>query len=161
MLLRICLILAILAGAGVIAISHFQVRPHIQSIIDERDKNAKDRDTEKKAKETAQKKLKATETELTTTKNDLTQTQNLLTATKQQAEAAQKQANNLKQDLDKTKLALNESQQKLAQWDLLGIQPSEVTELITSSKNLRLANVGLTEENKILAKRYKDLKAQY
>src|SRR2546422_101786 len=69
MLLRICLILTILAGAGVIAVSHFQVRPHVQEIIDQREKNAKDRDNEKRQKETAQKQLKETKAELDQLRN--------------------------------------------------------------------------------------------
>ena len=50
MFLRICLVITILAGAGVVYLSHFQVRPHVQEIIDHRDQNAKDRDMEKAAK---------------------------------------------------------------------------------------------------------------
>ena len=139
MLLRICLILTILAGAGVIAVSHFKVRPHVQEIIDQREKNAKDRDTEKGLKTKALAELKAT---------------------KSQLEAETKRANGLKQDLAKTREEYNESQQKLARWDGLGLDPIQVKEVIASEKNLRAANQALDEEKKFFAKKYKDTKTE-
>lgn len=39
MLLRICLILAILAGVGVIGVSQFMLRPQIEGIMKERQDN--------------------------------------------------------------------------------------------------------------------------
>src|SRR5437879_1556222 len=140
MLLRICLIVAILGGAGVIAVSHFMVRPQVEGIIAEREKNAADRDAEKKMKVAAQTKLKATETKLDQTEKSLEETKTHLAAAKSQAEAEQKRANGLKQDLEKTRLELNESQQKLARWDGLGLDPSQAKAVIESEKNLRKEN---------------------
>ncbi len=156
MLLRIFLALAILAGAGVIAVSHFQVRPHIEGIIGEREKNAKDRDTEKQAKVKAQTELKATALKLKTTETALGETVIQLAASKQQTEAEQKRAAGLKTDLDKTRLDLNESQQKLARWDGIGLDPSQVKGLIDSEKNMRAANQALDEEKKFFAKKFAD-----
>jgi hypothetical protein len=41
MLLRICLVLAIVAGLGIIGLSQFVLRPQIQEIVDKRDENKK------------------------------------------------------------------------------------------------------------------------
>ena len=54
MLLRIFLILAILAGIGVIAVSELKVKPQIKGIIDERESNLKhwkEEETNRKKKE--------------------------------------------------------------------------------------------------------------
>src|SRR5690242_10080470 len=106
MLLRICLIVAILAGAGVIAVSHFKVRPQVQGIIDEREKNAKDRDSEKAQKLAAQKKLKATEETLATTKSNLENTQKELGETKSQLTAETRRANDFKEKNSKAQADL-------------------------------------------------------
>ena len=160
MLLRICLILTILAGAGVIAVSHFKVRPHVQEIIDQREKNAKDRDTEKGLKTKALAELKATKSDLEQTKKNLAETETSLASAKSQLDAETKRANGLKQDLAKTREEYNESQQKLARWDGLGLDPIQVKEVIASEKNLRAANQALDEEKKFFAKKYKDTKAE-
>src|SRR5438552_1291009 len=160
MLLRICLILTILAGAGVIAVSHFQVRPHVQEIIDQREKNAKDRDNEKRQKETAQKQLKETKSELETTKRNLSETQTQLASAKSQLESETKRANGLKSDLAKLREDYNESQQKLARWDGIGLDPIQVKEVIASEKNLRAANQALDEEKRFFAKKFKETKAE-
>src|SRR5438128_2655518 len=134
MLLRISLIVAILAGAGVIALSHFKLRPHVQEIIDTRDKNAKDRDTEKAAKLKAQGELKVTTAKLKQTESTLAETQTQLAATKTQVETETKRANGLKQDLAKLREDFNESQQKLARWDGIGLDALQVKDVIASEK---------------------------
>lgn len=160
MLLRICLIVAILAGAGVIALSHFKLRPHVQEIIDAREKNAKDRDTEKAAKVKALGQLKATTEKLKQTETTLAETQTQLAATKTQVETETKRANGLKQDLAKLREDFNESQQKLARWDGIGLDALQVKEVIASEKNLRAANQALDEEKKFFAKKYKDAQGE-
>src|SRR2546430_6745816 len=152
MLLRICLIVTILAGAGVIAVSHFKVRPHVQGIIDERE-------TEKGLKtkalaelKTTKENLKTTKEELATTKTQLGETQTQLASAKSQAEAENKRANGLKQELSTSQQALNESQQKLARWNEIPLDPSQVKDVIASEKNLRAGNDVLKEELKIATK---------
>jgi len=152
MLLRICLIVAILAGAGVIAVSHLKVRPHVQEIIDAREKNAKDRDMERSAKTKALAELKSTKSDLESTKTKLGETETQLASAKSQAEAENKRANGLKVDLEKTRQDFNESQQKLARWGEIPLDPSQVKELIASEKNLRAGNDVLKEELRIVVK---------
>jgi len=160
MLLRICLVIAILAGAGVIVVGHLKVRPHIEGIIDERNKNAKDRDTEKAAKVKAQKDLKDTIAKLKETEGTLAQTQTQLAASKKQTEEEQKRANGLKQELDQTRQTLNTAQQELAAWVALGIPVDQIKGLIQSEKNLRSANQALDGENKVIAKRVVQLETE-
>lgn len=150
MLLRILLILAILAGVGVVVVSHFQLRPHIQGIIDEREKNAKDRDAEKAAKVKVQGELKATQTRLSNTEKELGNTRTQLANTKIQVENEQKRANELKQTLDKTKEDLRSAQQELSAWKLLGIPVEQVSAIIASEKKLHADIEAMEQEKKIL-----------
>ena len=152
--------IAILAGAGVIAVSHFKVRPQIEGIIAQREKNAKDRDMEKSAKVKAQNEQRATAAKLKQTETTLGETQTQLAATKQQAEGLQKQVTGLKGDLDKSRQDATEAHQKLSAWELTGLQPDQIKILIDSEKKLRAANQALDEEKKFFAKKYKDTKAQ-
>lgn len=152
--------IAILAGAGTIALTHFKVRPHVQQIIDERNKNAKDRDTEKSAKVKALAELKSTKKDLDDTKATLTETQNQLTSTKNQLTAEQKRVADFKDKLSKSEAALSESQQKLARWNEIPLDPSQVKDLMTSEKNLLAANKALDEEKKVIFKKYTETKAQ-
>ena len=150
MLLRICLILAILAGAGVIAVSHFKVRPHIQSIIDQREENAKARDREKGGRLKAEKSLKETEAKLADTEKNLEETKGQLAAANSKATTLEGRVTDLTKTLDQTKKDLTESQQKLSRFELIGLTPEQVTALRDSVKSLRDTNGVLEEENKIL-----------
>lgn len=150
MLLRILLIVAILAGVGVVAISHFQLRPHIQGIIDEREKQRTRAETSEKAHAKTTKTLKDTEATLSSTKKQLTQTQNDLAATKTQVENEQKRANDLKQNLDKTREDLRSAQQELSAWKNLLVPVEQVAAIITSEKKLKADLEVLQDEKKIL-----------
>jgi septal ring factor EnvC (AmiA/AmiB activator) len=145
-------VIAILAGAGVIAVGHFKVRPHIEGIIEQRNTNAKERDNEKAAKVKALKELKETTATLKKTERELGDTQTQLTATKKQADDLQKKANETKAKLDNAEEKLTESNQKLARWEGTGIQPEQVKGLVDSEKNLRANNDVLKDELKILTK---------
>src|SRR5882724_5999941 len=160
MLLRICLVIAILAGAGVIVVGHLKVRPHIEGIIEQREKNAKDRDTEKAAKTKALAQLKTTTEKLKETETKLGETQTQLASVTKQVETEQKRANGLKDNLDRLQEKYTESQQKLARWDAIEMDPVQVKEVIASEKKLIQDIKALNDEKKILAKLYKDTKAE-
>jgi len=146
MLFRICLVFAILAGAGVIAVSHIGVRPHVQKIIDARDGNARDRDGERNVRNKVQAELAATNAKLESTRSTLAETQTQLASEKNQAATESKKANGLRQDLATTQQALKEYQEKLARWNQIPLDPSQVKEVIASEKNLRANNDALKEQ---------------
>lgn len=150
MLLRICLVLAILAGAGVIAVSHFKVRPHIQNIIQQREDNAAARDREKKRATKAEADLTNTKITLESTKNKLTETEGHLQTANTKASDQEKRANGLQQNLEKTKASLTAADQELSAWKALGIPVEQVSAVITAEKNLRQANDVLETEKAIL-----------
>ena len=150
MLLRICLVLAILAGAGVIAVSHFKLRPHIQSIIQQREDNAAARDREKKRATKAETDLTNTKITLESTKNKLSETEGQLQTANTKASDQEKRATGLQQNLEKTKVALTAADQELSAWKAMGIPVEQVSAVITAEKNLRQANDVLETEKAIL-----------
>jgi F0F1-type ATP synthase membrane subunit b/b' len=149
MLLRICLILAILAGAGVIAVSHFKVRPHIQRIIDEREQNAKDRDREKGGRLKAEKSLKETEGKLAESEKNLEETKGQLAAANSKATMLETRVTDLSKTLDQTKQSLTESQQKLSRFQLSGLEPEQIIALRDAFKGLTNENAILRDELKV------------
>jgi hypothetical protein len=158
LLLRIFLILAILAGIGVIAVNQAVLKPQIEEIIRVRNENEKKWHTfEDKAKK-LDKDLKETQGVLNKTKGELeTKTAQLADATAK-AESEQKRANDLQKNLDSTKTALKTAQEELAAWTALGIPVNEVKGMIDTVKSQKLALDGLTEENGLFRKQIKDLK---
>jgi hypothetical protein len=151
MLLRILLIVTILIGIGAIAVTHFVVRPHVQTIIDARNKNLQDFQNEQRAHGKTKTTLKNTETKLTQTEKTLDETKTQLTAVTTKATEQEKRANNLDQELGRTKQTLAGVQADLAAWTALGIPVNDVRALIADFKKLRSVNEAIEEEKKILA----------
>jgi cell shape-determining protein MreC len=152
MLLRICLVLAILAGLGVIGLTQFKIRPKMLATIQERDFN-KTKWTEFEGKfKKSQRDLKETQETLTKTTTELEDTKTALTAATAKADEQQKRADVLRQTLDQTKIDLTTAQQGLAAWTALGIPVNEVSALYASERNLRSANEALELEKQILNK---------
>jgi protein-disulfide isomerase-like protein with CxxC motif len=160
LLLRISLVVAILAGAGVIAVTQIKVKPHLESIINARnDFEQKFKKETKRANDLAAN-LKQTQGKLADTEKKLSDTETALAATKTQYENEQKRANSIQETLDKTKKDLTEAQQVRAAWDALGIPVEQVKLVIDSEKKMRAANEALTEENKVLNRKYKSTYAE-
>lgn len=152
--------LAILAGAAIIAVSHFVIRPHIETIRDDRDKNK----TEwTKAAIQAKKlggELKDTKEKLETTQKDLDSTKVELSSASAKAADEQKRANGLQETLTSTKGELKSAQQTLAQWDALGLKPEEVRGLKDSTAALRNDNDAMRMESVVLHKKITNLVSQ-
>src|SRR4051794_35543458 len=151
MLLRIFLIVAILAGIGVIAVSQLKVKPHIEGIIDQREKNLAGWKKEEANRKQKEKELAATTSKLNQTTKELEETQTQLASTKSQFEAEQKRANGLQTNLTKTQADLKAANQDLEAWRLLGIPVEAVRMVIASEKKLRVANDALEEEKKVIS----------
>jgi len=140
MVLRVCLSISILAGAGVIALSHLKVRPRVQEIINQRENYAREREAEKMAKNKALNNLRATAAKLQERETAFNESQSQLASAKNQAQAEATRANGVVQKLAKSEAELHESQQKLSRWDGLGVDPVQAKALIASAKNLRANN---------------------
>jgi Tfp pilus assembly protein FimV len=150
MLLRVFLILAILAGIGTVAVTQFMVKPHVQSIIAERETNKENWQRELARANKLNKDLKETQTRLADTEKTLEETKTQLAATTQRADEQQKRADGLQAELTTTKQQLSTAQQDLAAWRVLGIPVETVAQVIESEKRFRSANAVLEEEKKII-----------
>src|ERR1051325_10436934 len=103
MLLRICLALAILAGIGVIVVSQFVLKPQIEGIRDERDKNKKEWDKAAALAAKRGKELDSTKSKLEATQKDLDTTKADLAAANAKASSETSRANGLHRDLESTR----------------------------------------------------------
>ncbi len=157
MLLRISLILAILAGIGTIVVTHLKTREHVQGIITEREKNAKDRDVATSRYKKAENNLASTSNLLNQTKATLATTEEELNGTKQQLATVQENLKKTSAELATAIAAKNTAQQELAKWDQLGVKPEQVRAMIADDKKHLEAIAALEDEKKILSSRVVEL----
>ena len=113
MALRISLILAILAGLGVIGVSQFMLRPQIEDIRKTRDYNKTEWDKTKTELTKTKTKLKDTTEKLTKTESTLEETKGQLSATTAKFESEQKRAAGLQETIGKLNGALKAAQDDL------------------------------------------------
>ena len=160
MLLRISLILAILAGLGVIGVSQFMLRPQIEEIRSTRDHNKTEWDKTTASLKKTNVVLKTTLEKLAKTETTLEETKGQLTATTAKFETEQKRANGLQENLNKSNLELKAAKDELFAYVSTGVKPEEIKGLIASVKSFQVANDSLKEEAKLLVNRIKKLETQ-
>jgi hypothetical protein len=160
MLLRICLIIAILGGGGVIAVNFVMVKKSIETTVTQRD-------TEKKDKETAQNDLSKTRTTLKAVSNNLATTTVKLTQTQSQLNAAngkvadlETQTKDLTGKLTAAENKRDEFQAQLAKWEQLHLTPPDVIQLQADLKKVTFALAGVSNENKIVLAKVEDLQRE-
>jgi hypothetical protein len=160
MLLRICLIIAILGGGGVVAVNFVMVKKAMETTVTQRD-------TEQKAKEVAQTDAKNTKAKLATTSNTLVTTTVKLTQTQGQLNTAngriaelETQAKDLTAKLTDAQGKRDQFQAELAKWEQLHVTPPEVIQLQADVKKLTNAIAGVNAENKLLLAQRNDLEEE-
>ena len=139
MLIRICLIVAIVAALAAGTLNIFQVRDKIGTLITQRN-------DERGQKKKALGDLANTQKELAKTKDNLTQTQQELTDTKSQRDKAVadakeqiKRAGDLSDKLAKTTQELNDTQGQLAAYTATTLSADQVMTLNKTLRNTRSA----------------------
>lgn len=153
MLLRICLIVAILAGLAAGGLNFVKVKEKIVQL--QTDLKAQTERAEK-----AEKERDDTKRELTKTKTELTQTQATLKATTEErdkavaeATAQSNRANKLNDDLNKTRSERDEAQQELTAYKVTGMTPQQVANANKQIKDLSNNLTGSQEENRLLGQK--------
>jgi ABC-type transporter Mla subunit MlaD len=160
MLLRICLILAILTGVGVIGVSQFMLKPQIEEIITTRDYNKTEWDKSKSELAKTKTTLKNTSEKLAKTESTLEETKTQLTATTAKFEGEQKRANGLQDNLNKSNGELKAAKDELFAYTSTSIKPEEIKGLVASVKSLTVENQSLVAEVKVFSDKAKTLKTQ-
>ena len=160
MLLRICLILAILTGVGVIGVSQFLLRPQIETIITDRNNNKDGWDKSKSELAKTKTTLKNTSEKLAKTETSLEETKTQLTATTAKFEGEQKRANGLQENLTKSNSELKTAKDELFAYTGTGVKPEEIKGLVSTVKSLTVQNQGLVAEVGLFSEKAKNLKTQ-
>lgn len=149
MLIRICLIVALVVGLGALAITEFKLKTRIDEVVQDLTNTRTERDKYKAGEEAAKAEaaklktdLEATQAELTSTKTQLTDANNRMTAAEQAAARAKSDVARLNSD----KQAL---QKELAGWAAIG-KLAAVKKLVAEHPKLTDERDTLVEENKIL-----------
>jgi hypothetical protein len=155
LLLRIFLVLAILAGIGVIVVSQVMLKPQIEGIISVREDNHKKWKLEEETRKKTEKKLKDTQADLNRTKGELETTKSQLVDFTAKFESEQKRANGLQTTLDKTRVELKGSQDELAAYVNTGLKPNDIRGLADTAKSQKGAIESLTDELKVFADKYR------
>lgn len=160
MLLRIALIVAIIAGLGATAVSHFQVDTKIKTITGELADTTQQRDTAQANERTAKKKADDTKKELDKTNKELAaKTSSLETMTAEAAQQRQR-GNTLATKLEDASRERNEAQTKLAAWDATGLNVDQVSNVVYSLKQVTTERDAFQEENTVLLRDNRQLDAR-
>ncbi|HZO83788.1 MAG TPA: hypothetical protein VFC26_01160, partial [Verrucomicrobiae bacterium] len=159
-MLRIFLIVAILAGLGVIGVGHFMVRPHIENIRAEREKLRGDWQRELARANKLDKNLKETTAKLEDTTKKLEETTGQLASANKKLEEQTAHITKLQGDFDQASARLNVASQKLAAWDFLGVTPDQVKVIMDANKKMQATIAASEEEKKILARDLRTTKAK-
>ena len=153
MLLRICLIVAILGALAVGGLNIVMVKDKVTKL-------ATDRDNEKNMKVQAQTELASTKKDLATTKTKLTATETELASTKDERDKAvaeatsqQKRADLVTADRDKIRKERDTAQEELAAFNATGLKPEQIVAMNKEYKGLEKALEGSKEENKLLGQK--------
>jgi len=157
-MLRICLIIALVAGLAGLAVSQLRVKEKITSLNSELD-DTKNRlttsqDAERKARKAASDAKVAEEKvtrELETAKADLDAA--TAKATQQQA-----RADDNEKLYNTTLKERNDAQTKLAAWDALGVTPDQIKVMMADNKKLVAERRGMDEEARVMQRTIKDLR---
>jgi hypothetical protein len=149
-MLRICLIIAILAGLAAGTIGFIQVQDIIKTTRAARDDWHNKDDQEVAAHTKTKKTLKDTQAKLDTTEKALAQTKSDLDAANGKVADLTKHGEELTAKLDKTTAERDDAQQQLARWSGLP-DPALIKGIIADLEKTRKAREALIGENKLLA----------
>jgi hypothetical protein len=152
MLLRICLIVAIIGGLAAGVLSFTKVQEIINTTRTQRDQWHSQFDTEHKTRLTAEANLKKTKADLESTQKQLATTKDQLNAANANIAELDKKNADLTADLEKTRADRDTAQQELEQWHLIpgGLKPPQITGMIEELAKAKQARDTYMAENKVL-----------
>lgn len=156
-MIRICLIIAIVAGLAVAVVNFVQVKEVITTTRKERDDNKEGWDKETAALNKTKKELASTQSKLTTTEATLKTTEEARDQALASAEANQKKAADLDDKLKKTTVERDTAQANLAAWNATGITVEQVKTVIADLKDARSTIEAQEAEKKVFMGKIKNL----
>lgn len=159
-MIRICLIIAIVAGLAVAVVNFVQVKEVITTTRKERDENKAGWEKETATLNTTKKKLAGTEAELATTKTTLKTTEEARDTALNDAETNRKKAAELDDRLKKTTVERDSAQAEVAAWKALGIPVEQIKTVIADLKESLKTIEAQKQENQILMAKAKKLESE-
>jgi hypothetical protein len=159
MLLKICLVVAILAGLGAGVVSHVKVAEKIRTTEAERDQNAEQRDQAKREEASAKAQAKVAKEAQEKAVQELTEATTALETITAKANEQQKRADTLEANLNKTTLERNEARQDLAAWEALGIPVDQIKTRLAEIKEVRDQRDAIAAENQTFLRKIKKLES--
>lgn len=150
MLIRICLIVAILAGLGAGTLGYLEVSKQIPALTQQRDDEKTAKQGFMAQLDNTNKVLVKTTKELTQTKADLAETQTKLDKSVAAVAVQQKRANELADKLSATTSERDDARNQLAAYTSIGLSPEQVTKLNRQYKDSLLAIQALNDEKVVL-----------
>ncbi len=160
MLIRICLIIAIVAGLAAAGIGFLKVREKIVTTMAERDEEAKQKQAAQKERDATKKTLKTTQEDLATTQKTLATTRKELETQTAHANELEKQKTTLATQITEAKGARDIAEQKLIIWEAVGYTPDQMKAAIADLKSTRQQRDAFAEENKLFLRENKKLAAK-
>lgn len=150
MLLRISLIIAIVAGLAVAAVSQFKVADKISTLTSERDDYQKRMETAQNDAASSKKKAKDLDTKLRVATKDLNDaTENLATMTTK-FNQQEKIATDTRNELEKVSKERNTAQEELAAWHVTGLKPEDVKRIQGELKQATVERDAYAAEKEVI-----------
>ena len=150
-MLKICLIIAILAGLAAGILTFTKVQDIVTTRRAERNKWHQMDDKEVADHNKTKKNLKDTETKLATTTKTLEATKGELDAAKSDVDNLTKEKTDLTAKLEKSNAEKDDAQQQLERWRQVALTPDQVKETLAERDSLKKAKDALIGENMLLA----------
>lgn len=150
MLIRICLIIALVAGLAAGVIGYLKVGERLTTTLNERDQERTDKEKTQADLRATNQFLKTTLADLSTTKGELATTATALQTMTSQATEQERRANDLATRLTQVTTARDAAQQELSAWAQTGLNPDQVKTVLADYKKTQEARDTYIAENKIL-----------
>ncbi len=157
MLVRICLIVAIVAGLAVGGLNFVKVKEKVVTLKTDLATTTQERDTARTDLANTKATLKTTEGKLKTTEQNLATTTEERDKALADASTQQKRADKLTEDLTKTRGERDSAQQEVAAYKATGLNPDQIIQINNSYKGLQANLTALHDENRVLGQRIKTL----
>ncbi len=159
-MLRICLIVALVAGLAGLAVSQLRVKDKITTLTTDLATVTQERDASKTAEGTARRKEREASARAEKAERDLESTKSDLEAATAKATQQQTRADENEKLYNTTLKEKNDAQNKLAQWEALGVTPDAVKQTLADNRKLVGERSGLDEQIRGLTRKLRTAEDQ-
>ena len=159
-MLRICLIIAIIAGLAGGGVSVVKVREKMLETMNQRDQEKSEKEKTQAELGVTKKDLAGTKDKLKTTEGKLTSTENELKTVTAKADELDKQKTELIAKLQQTQTDRDTAQQELMKWELTTLKPEQIKPMIAEKARLISERDTVIKENKIMNQKNHELQAK-